>query len=95
MLSKIFAEMEHLDVLKKVRRVEAPPFLLTRIKAKIRANEAESLPVSWVWSGAMACGLLVLANVVVLKAQGSEAMPLAEKIDETLQIQLSNQLYNE
>lgn len=54
--------MKDLELLKKVQKVEAPPFLLTRVRAKIRAEERERLPAAWLWSGALAFGLLLWLN---------------------------------
>jgi hypothetical protein len=87
--------MKNLDLFKKVQRVEAPPFLLTRIHAKIRAAEAERLPVSWRWAGALVLGLLLFFNAQALKTgQGQSSAPVGQ-VAESFGMLTSNQLYDE
>lgn len=87
--------MEKLELLKKVRRMDAPEFMLTRIQAKIRADKADRLPVSWQWAGAMACGLLLVFHIFLLETERTPPISAAEQVAESLQIQSSNQLYDE
>lgn len=87
--------MENLELLKKVRSVDAPPFLLTRIEAKILAAQAERIPVSWRWSGALAFGLLLLLNVVFLAPEKATTTTQAEQMAQSFQLLTINQLYNE
>jgi hypothetical protein len=54
--------MDPLKLLQKVEKVEAPPFLMTRIQAKIRAAVTEQAPVSWQWAGATALLLMFWLN---------------------------------
>ena len=83
--------MEELELLKKVSKVDAPPFLLTRIQAKIRSGEAEQLPAAWGWAGSLAFGLLLLLNVVAV-GRSNEAAP-AQSLAEQLQMTQNEQLY--
>lgn len=69
--------LEKIELLRKVRRVEAPPFLLTRIRAKIDAARAEKLPATWAWAGSLAFGLLLFLNVV-LATRTETADPAAQ-----------------
>ncbi len=90
-------KIPNLDQLKKVKKVEAPPFLLTRINAKIMANQAENLPTSWKWAGALAFGLMICLNIFGLKT-GNQ--PPGNQIGivtlaDGLQMSDSNQLYYE
>jgi hypothetical protein len=87
--------MENLELFKKVQRAEAPPFLLTRIQAKIRSAETERLPASWRWVGALTCGLLLFFNIYVLKTEKTLSLAPAEQIAQSIDIQMSNQLYDE
>jgi hypothetical protein len=86
---------EELDLLKKVAKIEAPPFLMTRIAAKIRAAEADRLPVSWQWAGSLAFAALVLLNVFLAKIEARFTLEPAETLAVTLKIQPSNQIYDE
>ena len=80
-----------LDLLKKVSKVDAPPFLLTRIQAKIRSGEADWLPVSWGWASGLAFGLLLLLNVLAV-GRSNEAAP-TQSLAEQLQMNQNNELY--
>ncbi|HNM23915.1 MAG TPA: hypothetical protein PKL15_00745 [Saprospiraceae bacterium] len=81
------------ELLKKVRPTEAPPFLLTRIEARLRAEAAERLPRSWQWAGALAFGALLLLNALTLRPSGSTSTDTAGSLMSYLQINSSNQLY--
>lgn len=83
--------MEQLELLKKVGRVDAPPFLLTRIQAKIRLGEAERLPLSWGWASGLAFGLLLLVNVLAV-GRSNEAAP-TKSLAEQLQMNQNDQFY--
>jgi len=90
--------MEKLDLLKKVRKVDAPPFLLTRIQARIRRNEAERLPASWQWAGGLAFGLLLLLNALAVGRQPAGqagAGDPATSLVQNFQLDQTNQLYVE
>ncbi|MFN0036499.1 MAG: hypothetical protein ACKVUS_15650 [Saprospiraceae bacterium] len=83
--------MEELELLKKVGKVDAPPFLLTRIQAKIRSGEAERLPLAWGWAGGLAFGLLLLLNVLAV-GRPQETAP-AKSLAQQLQMTQTEQLY--
>lgn len=85
----------HIELLKKVGQVEAPPFLLTRIEAKIRAAEAERLPVSWQWAVALTFMLLIFFNLSALKTERSASPDPTSQLAESLRLHPSNQLYHE
>ncbi|MEQ1746309.1 MAG: hypothetical protein ABMA02_12850 [Saprospiraceae bacterium] len=58
-----------IEQLRRVQKVDAPPYLLTRVRAKIRSEAiAEHLPHSWWWAGAAAFVLLLLLNATVFFA---------------------------
>lgn len=87
--------MEKFDLLKKVRKVDAPPFLLTRIQARIRRNEAERLPASWQWAGSLAFGLLLLLNALAIKQPAANGTESSESLVQNFQLDQTNQLYVE
>ncbi len=70
--------LENIELLRKVRQVEAPPFLLTRIRARIDAARAEKLPAAWAWAGTLAFGLLLLLNVVLAARTETAPNPAAQ-----------------
>jgi hypothetical protein len=90
-------EMKELEVLEKVNRVEVPPFLFTRIEARIQSQLNEQLPVRWVWVSLSAVLFLVVINTLIL--QGNTQLPKSwntssvQYISEEMGIQTTNQLY--
>ncbi|MCB0528926.1 MAG: hypothetical protein KDC65_10655 [Saprospiraceae bacterium] len=90
-------QQHSLEQLRSVKKVETPPFLLTRINAKIAAQQAEALPSSWQWAGALAFGLMLLFNVMVVRAnrQTGSGQGSVETLAYDLQMTASNQLYHE
>lgn len=89
-------EMKELEVLEKVNRVEAPPFLFTRIEARIQAQLNEQLPIRWVWVSISTVLLLVVVNTLILRdsTQLSETSNGSiQHISEEMGMQTSNQLY--
>ena len=87
----------NIEQLKKVRKVDSPPFLLTRIHAKIRANQVEQLPISWRWAGGLAFGLMLCLNLLVVKTNHQTAGQTdgIEALADGLQLSNANQLYHE
>ncbi len=89
---------DEFDPLRKVRRVEAPPFLFTRIEAKIQRKQEEWVSVKWVWGTSMALVLLALFNLSVLNNRlqiDATQYDAAEAVATSMQLLDSNQLYNE
>ncbi|MFN0216495.1 MAG: hypothetical protein ACKVT2_19720 [Saprospiraceae bacterium] len=85
-----------MEQLKKVRKVDAPPFLLTRIQAKIRASAAEKVPVSWNWAGALALSILLVLNISLFIGTGkTPGIDRTQSLAEGMNLQSNNQLYNE
>ena len=90
-------KQQPLEQLRKVQKVSAPPFLLTRINAKIAAQQVEQLPRSWKWAGALAFGLMLLLNVgaMQMNQQTGGSQDTIETLADGLQLSSSNQLYHE
>lgn len=85
-------DLNELKMLEKVKRVEAPPFLFTRIEAQLN----EQLPVRWVWVSISTVLLLVVVNTLILRdsTQLSETSNSSvQYISEEMGIQTTNQLY--
>lgn len=88
--------MKKLDLLKKVRRVETPAFMYTRIQTKIRAARTERLPVSWQWAGGLAFSMLIMGNVFYFsKIENGTQQSSVETLAESMQLQSKNQFYDE
>ena len=55
-----------LENLGKIQRVEAPPFLFTRIQQKIEQAKSEAMPLRTAWVINLSFALLLAVNSVVL-----------------------------
>lgn len=78
------------ELLKKVQRVDAPPYLYTRIQARIQARQAEQMPAAGAWAWSLAFGLLLAVNVLALQrsSQTSSSESLARYLNLNQTIQL-------
>lgn len=81
-----------LDILNKIQKVEAPPFLYTRIVNRIQNKVKETVPVKW--AVATAAGLLVLITINISVIRTSEENTSAD-LSQAFSLQTSNSLYNE
>lgn len=90
-------QQEALQHLKKVGKVEAPPFLLTRIQAKIAARQVAQVPSSWKWAGALAFGTVLLLNLLAVGSvqPSRDSRSQIETLADGLQLSGTNQLYDE
>ena len=92
-------QQHDLDRLKKVNKVDAPPFLLTRIQAKIDARQMGQapVPVQWKWASALALAIMLLLNVMAVKNshQTTGAPDAIETLADGMLMNASNQLYHE
>jgi len=65
-------EMNELEPLGRIQKVAPPPFLLTRIEAKITRARAERLPTGWAISLGISLLVLITANTVAYqRSQGT------------------------
>ena len=85
-----------LDALKKIKQVEAPPFLLTRIKQQIQNLGNAPAPVKWKWAFAATAFIILALNMSILFRTGSaENKTGIEAVVKSMNISDSNDLYNE
>ena len=85
-----------LDALKKIKQVEAPPFLLTRIKQQIQNRGNAPAPVKWKWAFAATAFIILALNMSILFRTGSaENKTGIEAVVKSMNISDSNDLYNE
>ena len=64
-------ENESLALLDQIERVDAPPFLLTRIQQQISAVRAGEVSPVMVWSAGLATILVLVLNVWVLTGRNA------------------------
>lgn len=86
-----------LEVLKKINRVEAPPFLFTRIEAKIEAVEAQTVSINWVVGASLAFSLLLAVNILLIqnKFSGSSEQTQFQTYIEDMNLDATNESYYE
>ena len=87
---------DQLNGFKKVRKVDAPPFLYTRIRARIDALAEAPAPVQWVWTFAAAFVLIVAMNAGILISTISPQTgnDVADVVN-TMQLAPSNDIYHD
>ena len=78
------------DLLRRIARVDPPPFLLTRIEAHLSA--AVQVPRGRLVAVACALAALLLVNAVVLGGKSGDGSHLDE-LAEVMGLNASNQLY--
>ena len=85
-----------LDKLKKIRQVEAPPFLFTRIREKINSLTERSAPVKWQLSFvAIAILLIVLNTEIIVRSSRTTDNSAVDQVVNSMQLSSSNDLYHE
>lgn len=84
------------EILKRIGRVDPPPFLFTRIEARIAATVAGSMPIGRAVT--LLCGLAVVLMLNALMLLPSERnAPREGRVDAapTMEFRFSNQIYHE
>ena len=86
-----------LEELKKVRKVEAPPFVFTRIEAQIEKEESIQMPRQWAWGLSLACSILLVVNISFFVNSNGNTVAQTEDTNllEAVGLEQSNQLYYE
>lgn len=86
---------EPLDILKEVRAVEAPPFLLTRIYARIEAQVPVKFRPAVGWSILAGFCVVLFLNLSVLKEHGTAGAASKSELQSFGFLSNSNDLYHE
>lgn len=63
------------EILKKIQRVDAPPFLYTRILNSIEQRQKEIIPLKWVWAAAASLLIVFALNITSIQANKKTAEP--------------------
>jgi hypothetical protein len=86
-----------LDLLKQIRQVDAPPFLLTRIWQRLLMPADAEAPVKWKWAFAVTTFVILVFNISILfKTSGNEEKNTGIKeVFTTMQLSSTNELYHE
>jgi hypothetical protein len=63
-------DIDPVEMLGEVARMEAPPFLLTRIRQKV-ADVQQRVPAKWVVATALSMVIVVVLNIYLVAGQGT------------------------
>lgn len=87
---------KNLRKLEKIRKVEAPPFLFTRIRAQIDSFAEAPAPVQWSYSFAAIAVIVLALNLGVLLTKSSPSTDNGiTAVVSAMQLSTSNDFYNE
>ncbi|MBS1536236.1 MAG: hypothetical protein JST20_00645 [Bacteroidetes bacterium] len=53
----------NIDYLDTIRKVDAPPYLFTRIQQKIRDSHSATVPKKFAWAVALSCFVVLYVNI--------------------------------
>ena len=81
-----------LDNLNRIQKVDAPPFLYTRILSRIQNKVKETVPVKWAVAAAACLTLLIIINLTVIQADKDNNKT---DLTEVFSLKTNNSLYNE
>ena len=93
-----------LELLKQIKAVDEPPFLLTRIRQQIQNAGTVAAPVKWKWAFGTVAVIVLLLNVSILFSvtsvkQINEGVinenTGIEKVVSSMNLNSSNALYHE
>lgn len=92
-----------LNDLKKIKQVDTPPFLFTRIKQQIQNLDNVKAPVKWKWAFALSTLIILALNISILfktddsKSQTTtfENKSSVENVVSSMNLFTTNNLYNE
>ena len=88
-------EMNELNLLAAVKRVEPPIHLKRQLDARVSKVEADSLPNTWIWMAAASVALLITVNTFMFRNEYFEgrSSQSTNEFTSAMGIQTSNQLY--
>jgi hypothetical protein len=87
-----------LDLLRQMKEVDAPHFLLTRIRQQINNLQYAEAPVKWKWGFAVTSVVILSLNISIFFASSSSATKKnngIENIVSSMNLSTTNDLYNE
>lgn len=87
-----------LDLLKQIKEVDAPPFLLTGIRQQIDNLGTAEAPVKWKWAFALISVVILVLNISMLLRSTDSAVKNnagVENIVKAMNLSTQNDLYNE
>lgn len=80
------------NLLSKIQRVEAPPYLFTRIQQKIAQTKNEAMPIKTALAIKLSFAVLLIVNIVVLSNYNTKSNA-TESYAESIHLISNNSLY--
>ncbi len=89
-----------LDLLNKLKQVDAPAFLLTRIRQQINNLGNVEAPVTWKWAFALSSLLILALNISIFFKSNDNASAISktggiENVINSMNLSTTNDLYHE
>jgi len=82
---------DHLSALNKIQKVEAPPFLFTRILERVQTQAAEASPVTK-WAVSVSLAAILLLNIAVIVSENRSSKT---NLAQTMGLMPNNMLYHD
>ncbi len=92
-----------LDLLKQIKQVEAPPYLLTRIRQQAQNIVNTQAPANWKWAFTVTAALVLTLNTFLYfkitsnknKTENITHKVELEQVINTMTLSTNNELYHE
>lgn len=81
-----------LDILNRIQKVEAPPFLYTRILSRVQNKVKETVSVKWVVAAAACLVVVLTINITVIQSGKTNSKT---DLTEVFSLKTNNNFYNE
>lgn len=82
----------NIDYLDKIRKVDAPPYLFTRIQQKIKDSHAEILPKKIVWAVGLSCLVVLSVNISAI-LYTAKSQKSTSNVAQSMDLMPNNSLY--
>ncbi len=85
-----------LELLKKIQRVDAPPFMLTRILQRVQPPSSAPAPVAWRLAFVVTAIVILSLNVsIFFKSSSTKSSKGIEEVVTSMELSTTNELYHE
>ena len=89
-------EKDYIKIIKtKVKPIEVPPFLFTRIEAKIQKEEGLKLPFTWRLVAGVVFVVVFALNIYTFNSTQNNSSDTLSEFSDVMNIDVSNHLYYE
>ena len=84
---------EQIEILKNIQKVDAPPFLYTRIQERIRQQMADRISPQWAWSMGLTCLLIFSLNLSIVFSKEKKEVR-ENNLAKEMRLMPSNNIYD-